>query len=108
MELMENFNQFEEERLYRKAKKQAKSIRSFYISLALYCLVVPTLIYINLTYSPEFHWFYFSMVGWGLGLCFHGMEAFGWNPFLGKDWEERKIKELLEKEKDKEQKNNQQ
>jgi uncharacterized RDD family membrane protein YckC len=99
MELMENYNNLEEERLYRKAKKRAQAMRSFYISLSLYCIVIPLLIYINLKYSPEFHWFYFSMIGWGIGLCFHAMEAFNWSPILGKDWEERKIKELLEKEK---------
>lgn len=96
---MEDFNLTEEERLYKKAKEKVQNIRSFYINVACYCIVIPFLIYINLRFSPEFHWFYFSMFGWGTGLFFHGMEAYGWNPILGKDWEQRKIKELLEKEK---------
>lgn len=100
---MENFDHYEEERLYRKAKKKAENIRSFYINLAMYCMVIPMLVFINLKYTPDFHWFWFSMMGWGIGLTFHAMEVFGWNPFLGKDWEERKIKELLEKEKAKQQ-----
>lgn len=84
--------------IYRKAKKRAQMIRSFYINLMCYCIVIPTLIFINLYYSPEELWFYWSMVFWGMGLVFHGTSAFGWSPFLGKDWEERKIKELLEKQ----------
>lgn len=95
---MENPDRFNEERLYQKAKKRAQAIRSFYINLTLYCIVIPILIFINLTFTPEIYWFIFSMLGWGIGLLFHAMEAFSWNPFLGKDWEERKIKEILEKE----------
>jgi two-component system LytT family sensor kinase len=34
------------------------------------------------------------MLGWGMGIIFHGFSVFGY----GKTWEERKIKELLEKE----------
>jgi len=32
------------------------------------------------------------------------MKVFNYMPFLGKDWEEKKIKEFMEKEKEKEQK----
>jgi len=34
------------------------------------------------------------MLGWGMGLIFHGFTVFGY----GKSWEERKIQEILEKE----------
>ena len=102
---MNDFNELEEERLYKKAKKKAQTIRGFYINLVLYVTVIPFLIFNNLTYSPEFHWFYFSMLGWGIGLFFHGMEAFGWNVFFRADWEERKIKGILEKENRKNQHN---
>jgi len=97
---MEN-SKLTEAMLYRKAKKQAKAIRSFYINLSCYCIVIPVLIYINLTFSPEYYWFVFSALGWGTGLAFHGMAAFNYSPFLGSDWEERKINEILEKEKSK-------
>lgn len=48
-----------------------------------YLLVIPFLIYINLTYSPIFHWFWFSAIGWGIGLIFQGFKAYDYNPFLG-------------------------
>ena len=36
---------------------------------------------------------------WGIGLVFHGIKAFDSVPFIGKDWEERKIKEMMDKKK---------
>ena len=45
-----------------------------------------------------FMWFLFPMFGWGLGLMFHAMDAFDWNPFLGSNWQEKKIKELMNKD----------
>jgi hypothetical protein len=36
---------------------------------------------------------------WGIGLAFHAFWLFGTNRFFGKDWEERQIKKILEKEK---------
>ena len=103
---MENFNESEELK-YQKAKKKAKNIRAFYFQLTAYCIIIPILIYINLRYVPEFHWFWFSMIGWGTGVIMHGMEAFDLNPFLGKNWEERKLKQFLEEEKLKQEKLNQ-
>ena len=45
---------------------------------------------------------YSTPLFWGIGLFFHWFGVFG-TKFLGfgKDWEERKIKELMEKEKNK-------
>ena len=97
---MEN-SKLTEAMLYRRAKKQAHAIRSFYINLCCYCVVIPTLIFINLMYTPEHIWFIYSALGWGIGLAIHGMTAFNYSPFLGKNWEEKKIKEILDKEQDK-------
>jgi hypothetical protein len=56
-------------------------------------VVIPVLIIVNLNTS-KFQWFWFPMLGWGMGLTFHALETFGY----GKSWEERKIQEILEKE----------
>jgi len=37
-------------------------------------------------------------MGWGIGLIAHGLKAFEFSPFFNKEWEERKIQEILEKE----------
>ncbi|MCK5638887.1 MAG: 2TM domain-containing protein, partial [Flavobacteriaceae bacterium] len=36
---------------------------------------------------------------WGIGLMFHAYGVFGKNLLFSKDWEERKIKEIIEKDK---------
>jgi Histidine kinase/2TM domain len=79
---------------YYKAKKRVEELKGFYGNLISYCVVIPILIYINLTYSPHFHWFWFSAGGWGFGLLMHAFKVFGYSS----NWEERKIKEILEKE----------
>ena len=83
---------------YDKAKRKVKEIKSFYYHLICYCTIIPVIIYVNLTFSPGFHWFWFSVAGWGTGVLIHGITAFDYMPFLGKDWEQKKIKQLMEKE----------
>jgi hypothetical protein len=96
---MEQYNEFYKEDIaYKMAKDKIKEIKGFYINLMCYVIVIPVLIYINFTYSPEIQWFWFSAVGWGSGVLLHGMFAFGYIPFLGKDWENRKLKELMDKD----------
>ncbi len=41
-----------------------------------------------------FQWFWFPMMGWGMGVSFHAFETFGY----GKSWEEKKIQEILNKD----------
>jgi sensor histidine kinase YesM len=79
---------------YYRAKKRVEQLKGFYGNLISYCCVIPILIFINLTYMPEFHWFWFSASGWGFGLTMHAFQTFGY----GVNWEERKIQEILNKE----------
>ncbi|MCF6132579.1 2TM domain-containing protein [Flavobacterium wongokense] len=94
---MEQFNQ-EYER-YQRAQKQVNEIKGFYGNLAMYITVNLFLMFINLKYSPEYLWFFWPLLGWGIGVVFHGMKAFNYTPFLGREWEERKMKEFMDKEK---------
>ncbi len=82
---------------YYYAKQQVEKIKGFYIHLAIYCIFVFVFIGLNI-WTTSFPWAIFPIVGWGLGVLGHAMETFGINPFLGKDWEQRKIKELMDKE----------
>ena len=86
-----------EEKRYLKAKERVEQIKGFYGNLISYCLVIPFLWWLN-SRTTDFLWAVFPTFGWGIGLFFHGMEAFGYNPFLGRRWEDRKIRELMEKE----------
>lgn len=94
---MEQFNK-EYER-YQRAQKQVNEIKSFYGNLVAYIFANGFMLFINLKYSPEYLWFFWPLLGWGLGLLFHGLKAFNYTPFLGKDWEERKLKEFMDQEK---------
>jgi hypothetical protein len=40
-----------------------------------------------------------TLLCWGVGLFAHGLSVFLPSIVLGKDWEEKKIKELMEKDK---------
>ena len=86
---------------YHKARKKVKEIREFYEHLMVFILVSVILIVINLMTSPEYLWFIWCLLGWGIGVAIHGLKAFDVSPAFNKEWEERKIKEILEKEKNK-------
>ena len=80
---------------YIRARKRVDDLKEFYGNLISYLLVIPFLIFINLRTIPQFHWFWFPMIGWGIGLSIHALKVF--MPSYG--WEERKIREFMEREK---------
>lgn len=83
---------YNEKVAYEKAKERVTQLKGFYGNLLSYCIVIPVLIIINVITS-DFQWFWFPLLGWGLGLTFHAFETFG----FGKRWEEKKIQEYLSK-----------
>lgn len=83
---------------YERAKKHVEELKGFYIHFSIYLIMVPVFIYLNLR-STGFPWAIFPILGWGAGVSGHAMEVFNYNPFLGKNWEERKIRELMDKDK---------
>ena len=92
--VMENNSSYSENNAYYSAKKRVEELKGFYGNLISYCVVIPFLIFINLTYSPQFQWFWFSAGGWGFGLIMHALKVFGYSS----NWEKRKIQEILQKE----------
>ncbi len=92
-------NQIIHDRLaYDRAMKKFKGIKSFYINLTCYCIVIPILIAVNLYFMPDHIWFYWSVIGWGIGVLIHGISVFG-NGFYGEKWESQKIEQFLRTEK---------
>lgn len=105
---METKNYAKEER-FLKAKKKVESIKGFYRHFAVYMIinVIITIIKTNSnigngdSFNEAFFNIgtFFTWVPWGVGLLIHGLVVFDTFSFLlGKGWEERKIKELIEKE----------
>ncbi|WP_088322993.1 2TM domain-containing protein [Polaribacter tangerinus] len=91
-----------EQQAYLKAQKRVKDIKAFYTHLSVYCIVIPTIIFVNLKFEPSFHWFWVSTLGWGFGLFCHWLSVFGFYLLgFGKKWEDKKIKEYIQKEQNK-------
>jgi 2TM domain-containing protein len=99
---MEDFNSEK----YDRAHKRMKDIKGFYSHLVVYILVnlfltvahmgilTPGLVDIELT-----SWSYFTTpFFWGIGLFFHGLYVFQHKFRFFRDWEERKIKEYMERD----------
>ncbi|MFH1689181.1 MAG: 2TM domain-containing protein [Candidatus Eisenbacteria bacterium] len=88
----------DEQALYERARKRVEEIKGFYTHLMTYVLVNLALIVINLVTSPRDIWFFWPLFGWGIGVLAHAGSVFGPGRLWSSAWEERKIKELMEKE----------
>lgn len=81
---------------YKRAKKRVDAIKGFYSHLVVMIFVLPFLVFINLKFTPQYHWFWWAIIGNVIGLVIHWFTVFGKN-FLGLDeeWERRKIQEYM-------------
>lgn len=99
---MQNKN-IEQER-YDRAAKRVKRIKGFFSHALVYVVINIMIVIINIqnldTGESYFQWQNFTtLFFWGIGLLAHGLSVFLPNFILGKDWEERKIHELMNKNK---------
>ena len=83
---------------YRQAKEHVEELKGFYIHVAIYLLVNAALVVINLVTYSDYLWFVWSLLGWGVGLVGHAIGIFGFFGMFGKEWEERKIREYIERD----------
>jgi len=95
--VMETQASYIKDKRYQNAKERVEAIKGFYGNLTAYVLVIPFLVWLNYE-TTDFPWFLFPTVFWGLGVITHGLEAYGYNPLWGKRWEERKIREIMDKD----------
>jgi len=82
---------------YRDAVRHARNVRGFYTHALVYVLVNALLIGINMATSRGHLWFGWATLGWGIGLAAHGLSVFAFRGWLGPDWEERKVRQYLER-----------
>lgn len=96
---MENFNQNNIK--YLEAAKRVKRLKGFYIHAVVYVLVNLFIVIQNVKSGASLSDMdnYWTAIFWGVGLLGHGMSVFLPNMIMGKDWEERKIRELMDKNK---------
>jgi hypothetical protein len=86
----------ERDALYRQARRRVLQLKGFYSHLAAYVAVNAGLVAINLLFTPGHLWFLWPLLGWGIGLLSHAAGVFRPFRIFPRDWEERKIRELME------------
>jgi hypothetical protein len=82
--------------LYQAARKRIKKRKEFYSNLVSWLIVSAFLFAINILTSTDHLWAIYPFLGWGLGVAFHGFEAFSVAGF-GNDIEEKKIQEEMDR-----------
>jgi len=58
---------------YRRARKRAGAKLGFFVHLTVYIAVNLVLVFINYSTDRGYLWFPWPMMGWGIGLLFHGL-----------------------------------
>ena len=79
-----------------KARARVAAKLSFFLHLAVYVAVNLLLVAINLLTTPEHLWFYWPMLGWGIGVFFHGVVALvavKWEGLVG-GMEDRELRRM--------------
>ncbi|HET7482286.1 MAG TPA: 2TM domain-containing protein, partial [Actinomycetota bacterium] len=87
----------DEERLAR-AKKRVEDIKGFYVHFGIYVIVNLGLFVINMLTNPDGLWFYWPLLGWGIGVAIHGFALLTDEYVFGPEWENRKVHEILGRE----------
>lgn len=84
---------------YQRVQERVDKLKRFYASIlkGLLAIIITGAInyYLNQWSNPWFLWVVFAVV---LGLSLKAIRIFGIGLLLGKNWEERKIKELMDKD----------
>ena len=104
----------DEKDLFERARRRVRMLQALYIHAAVYVAVNLMLFAINvLTRSPAGSvqvpgvtvnagggdwWFYWPLLGWGIGLAIHAAVVLTFGSGTGTGWEERKIRELMDRE----------
>ncbi len=94
---------YREEDSYIRAKKKLEKLVGFYWHLAAYVVVNTFLIILigSQRNDGEGFWNFGTFATaffWGIGLIFHFLAVFGPDFMFGKNWEEKKIKEYMNKD----------
>ena len=85
-----------EPNLRQQARDRVATKLSFFVHLAVYVVVNVLLVAINLLTVPDHLWFYWPMLGWGIGVIAHGAGVllyFKWHSLVGR-MEERELRRL--------------
>lgn len=89
----------QKQRRYDQAHVRVQAIKGFYVHATAFVVVNVALLALNALVGGVW-WFYWPLIGWGLGLGVHafGVFGFGGGGPWGREWEERKTREMMDKE----------
>ncbi|WP_406661683.1 2TM domain-containing protein [Methanolobus sp. ZRKC3] len=76
-----------------RAQARVKELKNFYNHLIIYLVIMGLLLFID--YSDGGNWWVqWPIIGWGIFVIIQGINV----SKIGKNWEDKKIKEIMEKE----------
>jgi hypothetical protein len=84
----------DEERLAR-ARRRLEALKGFYIHAFVFAIVLAGLFIVNLAAGGPW-WVLWVLLGWGIGILAHAVTVFGRTPKAIADWEERKLRQLMD------------
>ena len=82
---------------YRKAEERVGRLKVFSLHLLAYVIVNVGLFFVNILESPGNLWFYWVVVGWGIGIMLEFVMVYSASPF-GNEWEEKKMRQTMVRE----------
>lgn len=82
-----------EDQQLEQARRRVKEKKKFYNNLTTYLVMGAFFFTLNMLTSPGNWWFYWPMLGWGIGVAIHYFKVFGFpGSGLGSpEWEEREL-----------------
>ncbi len=88
-----------EHRRYERAHARVQVLKGFYVHVIAFVVVNVALFTLNVGVGGGW-WFYWPLLGWGIGLGLHafGVFGFGGGGPWSREWEERKIQQIMDEE----------
>jgi transcriptional regulator with XRE-family HTH domain len=77
------------------ALAHVRKVKAFYLHLMQYVVVISVLAAVNLLSYPDYLWFVWPALGWGLGVASHAATVFGAGPLFNGAWERRQVEKYL-------------
>ena len=88
-----------EDTKYTRAKEKVEEIKEFYGKVISAIVTIVIVAGINYYLNEwRYAWFLWVVFGLSISLLLKANKIFNLNPFMGRDWEERKTQELLRQE----------
>ncbi|MDA4847918.1 2TM domain-containing protein [Hoeflea poritis] len=94
---MEMYSKADMTEVEREALEYVRDIKGFYSHLAVYVVAVIMMAVANLFIHPNYPWFLWPALGWGLGVLSHGVSVFEVFSLFGVEWEKRQVEKRLQR-----------